>query len=318
MTVRIRRLFWQFAAVSPLWVSSAGAQRLPPGPRLYEGQTLVYRLETSGSRSTRVSSRVTSPQSPAAEDLNAFCLLQVSVAQAGTDGFRLKTYLSDKVAAKNQNDAVDAGNPASPDKLVEVSIGAGGSASDIKGLEQLTPAQRHAWNAWLGRFTAAMTFPQPGVRPGQRWKTSEDETSPSPIARLSWESRYEYAKWEPCTSRDNPAASARGPGRQLAPDGCAVILVHAALRQKSPPGNATPDDYRLRGLTTEGTATGSNMTVLYLSTDTGILVRATEDAEQSMDATVALRDGTNQVRYLISAKSRLRVELLPDTPQDVR
>ena len=43
-----------------------------------------------------------------------------------------------------------------------------------------------------------------------------------------------------------------------------------------------------------------------------------EDVQQSMDVTVALADGSNQVRYLINAKSRLQIQLLPDVPQDIR
>src|SRR5262249_54145870 len=146
---------------------------------------LIYQLETSGSRSTKVESRVTGPQSPPQESLTALCLLQVNVVREEAHGFRLKTYLSQKESAKKPTDSDT--KPASPDKVVEVLIASDGTASDIKGLDQLTSAQRYAWSAWLGRFTSAMAFPKPGVRPGQSWKISETETSPSPIAELSWD-----------------------------------------------------------------------------------------------------------------------------------
>jgi hypothetical protein len=118
--------------------------------------------------------------------------------------------------------------------------------------------------------------------------------------------KYQYVRDEPCGSS---AATSAAP--------CAVILVQAQLRQKSPPDKATPEDFKLRNLVTRGTASGSNETILYISRATGLLVRATEGAAQSMDATIALADGSNQVRYLMNAKSRSVILLLLDSPQDV-
>jgi hypothetical protein len=51
---------------------------------------------------------------------------------------------------------------------------------------------------------------------------------------------------------------------------------------------------------------------------TGLLVRSTEVIQQKMDSTVALADGSNRIRYLIEAKSRSQLELLPDVPRNVR
>lgn len=312
------RVFRRFVVTTSLLAVPVGAQRLPAAPQFHEGQTLVYQLETSGSRSTKVESRVTGLESPPQESLTASCLLRVNVAHVDRKGFRLKTFLSDKETAKSQPDSADASGPSSPDRLVEVFVALDGSASGIKGLDQLTSAQRYAWTAWLGRFTSTMAFPKGGVRPGQRWKVSEIESWPSPVAELSWDRRYQYVKRESCT----PGGQNSAPGKNVKSpptiDGCAVIFVHAALRQKSSPKNSTPNDYKLRGLATQGTATGTNETILYVSTNTGILVRATEEAQQSMDAFIALADGTNRVRYLITAKSRSRIELLPDITQDIR
>src|SRR5262249_40125198 len=117
----------------------------------------------------------------------------------------------------------------------------------------------------------------------------------------------EYAKQDSCPGLDGKT-----------PQSCAVVFVQARLRQKSSPKNTTPSDYKLRGLATAGTAKGANETVLYVSAKTGLLVRSTEDGEQSMDATVALADGSNQVQYIIHAKSHSQIQLLPDAPQDVR
>jgi len=294
----------------------AQGQRLPTTTALRNGDTLVYQLEISGSRSTKVESQVTTPQSPPAEDLTAHCLLQVSVVETGASGFRLKTYLSDRNvplrSAQSSNSQM-----ASPDKLVEVFVALDGTASQIKGIADLTAAQQTAWNAWLSRFTSPLTFPK-GVRRGQRWKVSANETSPSPIAELSWARRYEYVQQESCGLASEGAGKGKVGQSAGAADSCAVIFVHAQLRQKSSPKNATPEDYKRRGLVTSGTATGTNETILYVSTKTGLLVRSREDVQQSMDVTVSLADDSNKVRYLINAKSRQQVQLLPDAPQDVR
>src|SRR5215471_1204642 len=180
------------AAAAPL-----KAQRLPSVPSLQAGQALVYRLDLSGSRSTKVESQLTTPQSPPREDLNAQGLIQVEVPEAGAKGFRLKTYFSDRRSAQPPSNAPET-QVSSPDRLVEVFIASDGIASQIKGFADLGPAQQIAWTAWLNRFTSLMTFPKPGVRPGQRWRISEREASPSPIAGLLWERRYEYVKQEGC------------------------------------------------------------------------------------------------------------------------
>ena len=310
----LRNGFWfaPFLLANPVW-----SQRIPLTPSLHAGQTLIYQIELSGSRSTKVESQVTAPQSPPSTDLNAFCLLQVDVEEASAAGFRLKTYLSEKNSARSSQKSSSDQITSAPDKLVEVRIARSGSASQIEGFDKLSAAQQYAWNAWLSRFTSSMTFPKSGLRRGQRWETSEPETSPSPIAGLSWERKHEYVKPEACTPGRNAATDKIGKA-QATSEMCAIIFVRARLRQKSSPKNTTPQDYELRGLTTSGIATGGNETVLYISANTGILVRSTEDVQQSMDVTVALKDGSNQVRYRINARSHSQIQLLPDVPQDIR
>ena len=200
---------------------------------------------------------------------------------------------------------------------MEVFISPEGLASNIKGLDQLSPSQQFAWNAWLSRFTSAMTFPKAGVHRGQHWEISEPERATSLIGGLSWKRRYEYVKQEPCEPSVDRPTKGKSHQSQPAVDPCAVVFVRAQLRQKSSPNDATPPDYKSRGLTTRGTANGRNETVLYISMTTGILVRSTEDVRQSMDATVMLEDGSNQVRYVIDAKSLTQIQLLPDVPQSV-
>ena len=92
---------------------------------------------------------------------------------------------------------------------------------------------------------------------------------------------------------------------------CASFLSSSALRQKSSPKDTTPEDYRLRELKTSGTASGTNQAVVYLALKTGMLMRATEDVQQTMDVTIAKADGSNQVQYKIDVISHFETVIVP-------
>src|SRR5205823_14127161 len=79
-----------------------------------------------------------------------------------------------------------------------------------------------------------------------------------------------------------------------------------------------PNDYKLQNLKTRGTASGQNETILYISRIDGVLVRASENAEQSMDATVALANDSNQLHYILDAKGHSEIVLIPDSSPDAR
>jgi len=260
----------------------------------------------------KTESRVASPQLPATASVSASGLLQVEITEVTAAGFRLKTYYSERQSMSSSPQSVVA---PTADKSVEVFVAANGSASQIKGFDQLSPAQQFAWNDWLGRFTSSLTFPKGGVTAGRKWQAAEPETAPSPIAGLTWTKKYHYVRDEPCELHDQSANSKKSASStQL----CAIVLVRATLHQKSSPKSATPEDYKLRGLKTRGIATGQNETILYISRSTGLLIRSTEDAQQFMDAIVALTDGTNQIHYTLNAKSHSQIFLVPDSPQESR
>jgi hypothetical protein len=305
-----------FVALFVPAVPNCFSQRLPGAPRLRPGQILFYRIDFSGSRDLKTESRVTTPLIPSAERVSSSALLHVEVLEASAAAFRLKTYYSER-----QPDPTIAGSSApesnaasSADKVIEVTIASNGIASQIKGFDQLSTTQQFAWNDWLGRFTAPMTNSKGTVHPGQKWESSEAETAAAPIARLVWEKKSQYIGDERCPT---PVAPSEAKSTELyaASNLCAVLLVRSALRQKSSPKNSTPEDYELRNLKTRGTASGSNETILYVALATGLLVRSTEDAQQSMDVFVALADGSNQVHYALNAKSHSEILLLTDSLQ---
>jgi hypothetical protein len=87
------------------------------------------------------------------------------------------------------------------------------------------------------------------------------------------------------------------------------------LKQNSSPKDATPEDFKLHDLKTTGTAQGTNETFTYISLQTGLVVRATEEATQRMDVTIAKADGSNRVHYKVDAKSHAEVLLVTAAPQ---
>jgi hypothetical protein len=95
-----------------------------------------------------------------------------------------------------------------------------------------------------------------------------------------------------------------------------VILTNAALIQKSSQKDATPSDYKSRGLHTRGTAKGSNETILYISRKTGSLVRSTQEAQQQMDVSIVLTDNSGQLHYTVTAKSHSTVERVSGRPRN--
>jgi hypothetical protein len=96
-----------------------------------------------------------------------------------------------------------------------------------------------------------------------------------------------------------------------------VFLVSSTLKQKSNPKDTTPEDYRLRQLKTSGTVRGTNETVAYISLETGLLVRGTEDLQQFMAVTVAKADDSNHVNYNMQVTSHFETVLVPN-PQASR
>jgi hypothetical protein len=293
-------------ALIALGTPAVSSQRLQPAPHVHAGQTLFYQIDFSSSRSSRTESRVVSAQSTPAENVNTSALLQVEITEVSATGFRMKTYYSERdPASRTPRAPVPASPSSAPDKMIEVTVSFDGSSKQLKGIDQLSAAQQFVWNNWLARFTSQMAFPKGGVYLSQKWQSGEREVNPSPIAALVWTRKYQYVRDEPC-------------GATTTSETCAVILVRAVLRQKSSEQNATPQDYKLRNLKTRGTAAGQNETILYISLPTGLLVRSSEDAKQSMDAIVALANGSNEVHYQVDAKSHAEIRLLPDSTSGTR
>jgi hypothetical protein len=306
-----------FLIVLFVGVAVPRSTRIDLFPKLQVGQTLNYEVTYHSDKQTKTKSSIVLAQSPADAVMNVRALLRIEILSVAEQRSRAVVH------ARATFPSTDEGAPAkastsgrqtdspSPEttSAVEFTVFPDGRIDQVTGLDALSPDQLQAWQQWAARFAASAVFPADGIKPGEKWKSEESERSPSAIAGLTWIRESTYVRNEPCrplrlTSQGELVESS-GPS-----DTCAVILTTASLKQQSSANDATPDDYRVRQLRTTGTARGNNKTILYLSLRDGLVVRASDEADQAMSVTIAKTDGSNQVHYDVQAKSAAEVLLV--------
>ena len=294
-------------------------------PRLQAGQTLAYQISYHSDKHVKTESPVivAAPDDSGKVDVNALLRLEVLGVQSRGDRGVVHVRTKFEVLRSDSHFKVPNIEPPAPQvqkqdsngKFIEFTILPDGRLDQVTGLDALFPEQQQTWQEWASRFLLAAGFRTTGVRIAQKWNSEEAETSPSPIAGLRWMRESTYVRDEPCravqlTVQGSVAPSDGEPGR------CAVILTTAVLKQDFNK-NATPQDFKLHELRTAGTAHGTNHIITYISLKTGIPIRATEEATQQMNVTVAKADGSNRVHYDVSAKSHSEVLLVSETPLNI-
>jgi hypothetical protein len=283
------------AAIVALEASSARSdERIRLLPRLQNGQALQYESHARLNRSVKTKSNVSVVMEPAPLQADFATNLRLSIQDFHELDHR------PMLAAETQlfpAEAPGSGAPSAVPLKVAFSIGGDGGVTRADGLDDLDPTQRLAWQFWVAQFAFGWTLPSSGVKAGEKWKSVEPEHTPSPIANLVWERETTYVQDDRCPI--------------LQDEQCAVFLINATLNQKSKPENATPEDYQLHQLKTSGTAKGNNQTVLYISRKTGLLLRASEDIQQTMDVTIAKTDESNQVQYQLEVTSHFETVFVP-------
>jgi hypothetical protein len=285
-------------------------------PRLSVGQTFRYQIGYSSKTNMTTESTVAVPMAPTGVQNDETLLLLVEVEDlridAGKAVARLRTRILDPEAATTNATASEATKSGKLEKTVEFILHADGQVTDIEGLDRLSADEQASWKEWVSRFGGGAAYPEKGIRPGEKWK-AEEPIQNALLSGLSWDKESEYVNNAPCGAMQRTPQGDLSAGEQPQ-ENCAVILTTALLKQKSSQKDATPEDYKLHDLRTMGLATGKNETISYISLKTGLVVRATEDAKQSMNVIVAKTDGTNRVHYMIDAESHAQVMLLAETP----
>jgi hypothetical protein len=296
-------------------------------PKLSVGQAFRYQVGYRAATNTNTESTVAAPMAPTGGATNANLLLRVEVDDLRIDAGRTVAHLRTQIvepdatataAARGANSPNTLPDPNAPaksvqhEKSVAFTLHADGQVTDVEGLDKLSADEQAAWQEWVARFGGSAAFPEKGIKPGEKWRVEE----PIPnalLTGLSWEKESEYVNDAPCSPTKLTPQGDLSADTQ-AQENCAVILTTAILKQKSPQKDATPEDYKLHDLRTMGVAKGKNETVTYISLKTGFVVRATDDANQSLNVIVAKTDGSNRVHYMIDAESHAQVLLLADTP----
>ena len=268
-------------------------------PQLKPGQVLLYEVHGRLNRSVKTESRVSSLFGPQQiqGDLSRQIRFTVQKVVAGKP-HNVATVQTELLPIAS----TQANSPTSPAQKLTFDILGKGQLANVNGLDDLSPEQRLVWQFWIARFAFGWTLPPSRLKPGEKWKFEEPETSDSLIAGLAWERETTYVRDDQC-----PVFPA---------ETCAVFLTQSTLKQKSSSKDSTPESYRLHELKTLGTAKGTNQAITYISRKTGLVLRANEDVQQSMDVTVMKSDGTNGVHYNVEATSHLETIFvsLPPAP----
>lgn len=266
-------------------------------PQLRNGETLVYESRARLDRHVQTKSNVATMLRPAEVRRDLSTQVRLSVQEARLVNNRLML-AGETELAPTEPPVQDQPLPKMP--KVNFTIGGDGGLASAEGLDDLDPEQRLTWQFWVAQFAFSWTLPPAGIRPGDKWKSEEPEKTPTPIANLVWEREITYVLNDKC-----PIVA----GQQ-----CAIFLISSTLRQKSNPKDTTPEDYQLHQLKTSGSVKGTNETVAYLSLETGLLIRATEDLQQFMTVTIAKSDDSNQVHYDMQVTSHFETVLVPPAP----
>jgi hypothetical protein len=263
-------------------------------PQLKPGQAFSYEVHGRVNRSVKTESRVSSFRGPQQlqGDLSNQIRLSVLNVAAGKP-HPIATLQTELLPAA----PTPATPPASPAQKLSFQILGTGQLANVKDLDDLSPEERLLWQFWIARFAFGWTLPAGHLKLGEKWRFEEPELNDSLIANLVWERETTYVRDDHC-----PVFPA---------ETCAVFLTQSALKQKSSSKDSTPESYRLHELKTFGTAKGTNQAITYISKRTGLVLRANEDLQQSMDVTVMKSDGTNGVHYTVEATSHLETLFLP-------
>ena len=288
---------WLVPAAGSVFLGAAtagGDGRVSLLPRLRNGGILRYESHARLDRHAKTKSNVATMLEPGELRRDLSTGLRLFVQQIRMADKR--PIMTAETELESGEQTVKGNSAAHPAK-VSFTIGGDGAVTRAEGLDALDPEQQLVWQFWIAQFAFGWTLPASGVKPGEKWKSVEEEKTPSPIAKLEWERETTYVQNDKCPIL---------PGEE-----CAILLTKATLKQKSNPKDTTPEDYKLHELKTSGIARGTNETVLYISLKTGLLLRATEDVQQSMDVTIAKADGSNQVQYQIDVTSHFETVFVP-------
>jgi hypothetical protein len=282
--------------LTTLFASAAGNNPLRLVPKLAAGQVLRYDIRGHVQQHKKTESRVIRNVLPQDVKQDFTGILRITVKGVGTEnGKPLVSAVAEFEYPQEKNARPDE-NAKNVKHPVEFTIGGNGQLKSESGLDELNPVETLAFTSWISKFAFGWTIPARSMKLGEVWKSEEPENTPGPIARLIWERTTTYGQSTRCPVVEK--------------ENCSEFLTTAVLKQKSSAENSTPEDYKLHDLKTSGMANGKNETYDSISETTGLLMRGTEDVQQSMEVVIAKSDGSNDVKYTIDASSHFEMLLV--------
>lgn len=268
-------------------------------PQLRPGQKFAYRVHYQTDKATRSESRIVTPLVPQRETTDTECLLNVEITTVqGAGGDRLVLLHTQVLPADG------SARPKGDDGIVDFALQPDGQAGKIVGLSSLSPNEQSLWRQWVSQFAQSWTFPAEGVKPGEKWKKDEPVLG-APLAKLQWDKQFEYVRDQVCPQNGETGKPAKSPGK------CAAIVTTTTMKQHGSHDDATPEDYKSAQLKTSGTAQGKTQLITYISLQTGLVERATEDSAQTMDVLIAKADDSNKAHFNVDATSHTEIILVP-------
>ena len=303
------RLLLRAAILFCAFAPGALSQKKIPIPKWKPGYTAFYLVRLKDDRNIKTKSALSLPDTPSQSNTDTRGVLQVQIAEERNSAPGA-VHLHTSFVRFRGDSGAETNVTKTGSQFVDAALQRDGQIMQITGLAELSTEQQETWREWAAQFSTTFLIETQGRKPGDKWSIEEPETSPSPIAQLLWQKKLQYVHDESCSpvKLDPQGESQRATSKEI----CAVILTTASLVQKSSQQDATPQDYKLRGLRTRGSAKGTNETILYISKSAGQLVRATQNANQEMAVQIALADGTNQVQYEVTASANNSVELVTE------
>lgn len=133
----------------------------------------------------------------------------------------------------------------------------------------------------------ATGFPQRAAEPGKSW-IKQEQLAGTPLKGTVLRTKYAYLRDEPCGGQGRRAAAT---APSLANEPCAVIFAASTLTQSGSPSDRTPDDYRVRGLRTDGHWEGAFEDLAYVAKRTGWIISVTETQTERIKFSVSRADG---------------------------
>jgi hypothetical protein len=307
-------------------ISARAAGRVRLAPRFVPGETLTYQMDLHSTIRSRSRGPIRNPEAATRLELSISAIVRLEIlgiepgaSPETPESARLRaTY--DTVDATADSNSYDPATRALLEQYgrlkgrsIEFTLASDGSISQVQGLEEILPDERarSAMEQALSNFLLAGALPRRGIAIGEKW-SSERPVTAIPLLGLAWRIDSTYLRNEPCQPK-SLAGQAEGSLPETGRS-CAVIRTRSETVRHSVPRDATPPEFRERGLRTSGRWNGAGESLSYVSLETGWVVSVTATGLETMDLVIATADGSSRVEYAGELETQSQITLVSEKP----